>query len=307
MSDSRRSQLPVVYRSLAEVEQRGAVVSIGNFDGVHRGHRALLARMSDLASELSAPSLVITFFPPTKVVFGGVSYLSSAVEKVELLSDFGPSAVAVIPFDRDYAGTPKEEFLGSLRSLAARVIVVGEDFRFGHARAGAVADLESVAARVEAFGLVKVGGEVVRSSKIREALLRGDITLANDMLGAPYQVRGEVVAGARRGRTIGFPTANINCGEGKALPLGVFAVRVETPVGTFDGMANVGPRPSFPEEPPALEVHLFDFDGDLYAREVTTRFYTYLRGQRRFSGLEELQAQLGADEVAARAALSGGV
>jgi len=296
-----------VYSSLREVGERGAIVSIGNFDGVHRGHRELLARMRTLADEQSRPALVITFFPPTKVVFSDAHYLSSAEEKVELLSAFAPADIVVLPFDRDYANTDKSVFLAQLRSLAPHTIVVGEDFRFGHQRAGGLDDLRSVANEVEAFGLVTVGGAVVRSSGIRAALQSGAIDVANRLLGEPYPVSGTVVSGARRGRTIGYPTANIVCGERKALPIGVFAVSIDTPAGNFLGMANVGPRPSFPDEPPSLEVNIFDFVGDLYDQRVTTRFHAYLRSQRKFAGLDELKTQLAADEAAARSVLISGV
>lgn len=305
-------KLPALFSSPDEVDlgalqSAGLVLSIGNFDGVHLGHRALLHRMQRLAREQGRPSAVITFFPPAKVVFGDATYLSSAQEKVELLAEFEPSAVVMIPFSREYATTDKERFIAQLERLSPFAIIVGEDFRFGHNRAGSVADLRRVAASVEAFGLVTVGEgddeEVVKSSSIRRYLEAGDIANANRLLGRPYLASGEVVTGARRGRTIGFPTANVATGERKALPLGVYAVSVDTASGRFGGMANVGPRPSFPEEPPSLEVNLFDFSGDLYGQSVTTRFHTHLRSQRKFAGLDELKAQLAADEVAARAAL----
>lgn len=298
---------PLTFAATDEVDVRGAVISIGNFDGVHLGHRELLARMRALATEQARPALVLTFFPPAKVVFADATYLSSADEKLELLAAFEPTAVVMIPFSRDYANTDKADFLAELARLEPHTIVVGEDFRFGHGRAGGLDDLRKVAGAVEAFGLVSVDGEVVRSSTIRTALETGDITRANRLLGAPYPVSGEVVSGARRGRSIGFPTANVSSGARKALPLGVFAVTAETPDGTYSGMANVGPRPSFPEEPPSLEVNLFDFEGDLYGRRLTTRFHAFLRSQRKFGGLDELKAQLAADETAARSILARGV
>jgi len=279
-------------------------VCIGNFDGVHLGHRALLARMAEVAASVGAPSAVVTFFPPAKVVFGTATYLSSAEEKLELLAGFRPTAVVLERFSREYAQTDKAVFVDLLRRLAPHTIIVGEDFRFGHQRQGTLNDLSPIAQRLEAFGLITSGGEVVKSSRVREHLAAGRIASANALLGAPYPVRGEVITGARRGRTIGFPTANIATGERKALPGGVFAVTVDTPTGRFGGMANVGPRPSFPDEPPSLEVHLFDYAGDLYGRVVTTRFHAFLRTQRRFSGLEELKAQLADDERAARTALA---
>ncbi|HET8986253.1 MAG TPA: riboflavin biosynthesis protein RibF [Trueperaceae bacterium] len=301
---ARDTPAPQVVEALAELDLKHAVICIGNFDGVHLGHRALLGRMSEVAASVGAPSVVVTFFPPAKVVFGNATYLSSAEEKLELLAGFGPTAVVLERFSREYAQTDKAVFVDRLRRMAPHTIIVGEDFRFGHLRQGTLNDLSPIAQRLEAFGLITAGGEVVKSSRVREHLAAGRIDSANALLGAPYPVRGEVITGAQRGRTIGYPTANIATGERKALPGGVFAVTVDTPTGRFGGMANVGPRPSFPDEPPSLEVHLFDYAGDLYGRTVTTRFRAFLRTQRKFGGLDELTAQLAEDERAARAALA---
>lgn len=295
---------PLVVDSLAELDLKGAVVCIGNFDGVHLGHRALLDRMAEVAVTEAAPSVVVTFFPPAKVVFGNATYLSSAEEKLELLAAYSPTAVVLKHFTREFAQTDKAVFVDLLRRIAPHTIIVGEDFRFGHQRQGTLNDLSPIARRLEAFGLITAGGEVVKSSRVREHLAAGRIDSANALLAAPYPVRGEVVTGAQRGRTIGYPTANVATGARKALPGGVFAVTVDTHAGTFGGMANVGPRPSFPDEPPSLEVHLFDFSGDLYGTVVTTRFHAFLRTQRKFGGLEELKEQLAADERAARQALT---
>ena len=287
-----------------ELDVRGAVVAIGNFDGVHRGHRALLDRMRRWADEEGRPSAVVTFFPPAKVLFRGASYLSSREEKIELLRPFGPDAIAVVPFTHDYARTEKETFLAELGELRPRAVVVGEDFRFGRHRAGGLDDLQHVPERLEVFGLRLDGDAPISSSRIREHLAAGEIDAANRLLGEPYLAIGTVTAGDRRGRTIGVPTANLELPPEKALPLGVFAVQADTPHGTYGGMANVGPRPSFPGGAPRLEAHLFDFDGDLYGASLQVRFVTRLRGQRRFGGLDELKAQLDADRVAARRALA---
>lgn len=283
---------------------QGAVVSIGNFDGVHLGHRALLARMRELAAEAGRPAVVVTFFPPARVFFAGGQYLSSAAEKAALLTEFSPDLIVMIRFDEAFSLTSKEEFLEGLARLEPSGFVVGGDFRFGHGRAGSVADLEGVA-RVERFELVELDGRPVGSSRVRELLAAGDVEAANRLLGAPYLAGGRVVEGARRGRTIGFPTANVELDDMKARPPGVFAVTVEAAGETYGGMANVGPRPSFPDEPPALEVNLFDFESDLYGQEITVRFVAKLREQVRFGSLDELKRQLAADERAARAALAG--
>lgn len=294
-----------VVASPDDLALKGAVLSIGNFDGVHVGHRMLLARMRELADTNARPAVVLTFFPPAKVVFGRATFLSSAEEKLELLSTFVPDAVVMVPFSREYARTDKAAFADQLRRLAPHAVIVGEDFRFGHNREGGLNDLSSIPDRLEAFGLKTVQGEVVKSSHIRDHLAAGRVARANALLGALYPARGRVVRGDARGSTIGFPTANVETDERKALPVGVYAVTVDTGGGEYGGMANVGPRPTFPEEPPSLEVHLFDFSGDLYGAEITTRFHAYLRGQRRFSDVDELSQQLQRDATAARQALSG--
>ncbi len=294
----------VTVNSLDEVAVRGAVVSIGNFDGVHRGHRALLARMRELADELGRPSVVVTFFPPAKVLFAGADYLSSADEKRLLLSAFEPHTVVTVPFDSDYAGTDKAEFVTSLERLEPSAIVVGDDFRFGHQRRGTLDDLAAITPRLERFGLIDDDGRAINSSRIRALLQESDIAAANRLLVAPYLAMGTVVEGQHRGHTIGYPTANLNLPPHKALPLGVFAVTVETAVGSFGGMANVGTRPSFDEPAPSLEVNIFDFEGDLYGHNLSVRFHHHLRQQQRFEGLSELKAQLARDEADARAVLA---
>ncbi|MDR9390863.1 MAG: riboflavin biosynthesis protein RibF [Trueperaceae bacterium] len=294
---------PPLRRSLHDVRARGAVVAIGNFDGVHRGHHALLQRMRDDARTAGRPSLVVTFFPPAKVVFTGAPYLAGEREKHRLLAAYAPDEIVVQPFDAAYAATPPEAFLEALRTLAPATLIVGEDFRFGRDRAGGLEELQHVPDRLEVVRLVHDDDGVISSSRIRAALERGDLATAQALLGGPYLVMGTVVPGDARGRTIGVPTANVAVPDGKALPLGVFAVTVETPAGTFGGMANAGPRPTVGDARATLEVHLFDVDLDLYGADLAVFVHAHLRGQRRFDGLDALKAQLAADADAARHAL----
>ncbi len=296
--------LPRTTTDLADAELRGAVLCIGNFDGVHLGHRMLLARMRDLAEELRRPAAVITFFPPARVLFEGATFLMTPEEKLLTLAEFAPGAVVNLTFDKAFAATPKELWLGELAALEPVAIVVGEDFRFGNGRSGDIADLRTITDHLEAFTLLEVDGVPVKSSRIRDLLAEGDVTGAAVLLGEPYLVRGAVTLGQQRGRSIGYPTANLEVAPGKALPPGVFAVRVTVGNETFGGMANVGARPTFAEAPPALEVHLFDFSGDLYGSSIDVRFVERLRGQVRFAGVDELRAQLAADEAAARRLLA---
>lgn len=285
----------IVAASPDELDLEKTVICIGNFDGVHLGHQMLLRHMRLVADTLAAPSIVITFFPPTKVVFGRGYYLLGREEKLKLLARFDPTAVVVVPFDIDYAQTDKRVFLEQLARLRPHTIIVGDDFRFGYRRAGTLNDLSHLPERLEVFGMKRLDGDAVKSSRIRELLDKGQIGAANRLLGHSYLATGKVTKGERRGGSIGFPTANVNLPPLKALPLGVFAVKIETPFGVHGGMANVGPRPSFEGATPSLEVHIFDFDAELYDREITVHFEHYLRGQVKFNSLKELQEQLEKD------------
>lgn len=296
---------PRLLTSLGAVTERGGAVCIGNFDGVHQGHRMLLARTLALADELGAPVIVVTFFPPARVLFEGATYLSTPEEKLVALAEYAPDVVVNLRFDRALASTDKAVWLAELAELAPSVIVVGEDFRFGHGRKGGLEDLREITPRLEPFALLELDGAPVKSSAIRDLLTSGDVEAAARLLGAPYLVRGVVGEGQRRGRSIGYPTANLAVPEGKALPQGVFAVTVTRSGRVFGGMANAGPRPTFAGEAPALEVHLFDFEGDLRGAQLDVRFLARLRGPRRFAGPAELKEQLAADETAARRALRG--
>lgn len=275
--------------------QKGGVISIGNFDGVHRGHTMLLKHMSRVANERNSPSIIITFFPPAKTFFSGAKVLSTADEKTALLNIFNPNEIIMIGFDDAYANTTKDLFVKQLKQLEPEMIIVGENFRFGFEREGTLNDLSTVAKRLEVFNLKMLDDEVISSSRIRELLSLGHIAKANHLLGYSYSATGKVIEGQMRGRQIGLPTANITVSNQKALPLGVFAVYCETNFGRFKGMANVGPRPSFEDEPPSLEVHLFDFQNDLYNQEVKVEFEQFIRSQKKFDGLDELKMQLHAD------------
>ena len=282
-----------------KLELSDTIICIGNFDGVHIGHQMLLEHMQTLSKQLSKPSVIITFFPPSKVFFQGEDFLSSHEEKIELFKSYTPDAVVVIPFNEAYTHTPKEDFIAHLAQLEPHTIIVGEDFRFGYKRQGTLNDLSHLPERLEVFGMKRFQGEEVKSTRIRHLLLEGKVEAVKPLLGRSYAASGVVIQGDKRGRTIGFPTANIQTPTGKALPLGVFAVRVDTPYGRFDAMANVGPRPSFPNDPPSLEVPIFNFNHDLYGQSLTVYFEAFIRSQKKFSGLDELKAQLEDDQQTA--------
>lgn len=297
-------------RSIAAITAVAPVVVLGTFDGVHEGHRALIAHAVGVASATGRPWLPVAFFPPPKTLFGGHPFLSSEAEKHALLVEAGlasgaaPSEVVIVPFDATFASTPAAAFVAAIAARAPTALVVGEDFRFGRGRAGAAFDL-AAAGRLDVVPLVAIGDEVVKSSAIRDALDAGEVERAGELLGAPYRVSGTVVEGDRRGRTIGVPTANLAVDPRKALPIGVFAVHVDLPDGSRrGGMANLGPRPSFAGPTASLEAHVFDWDGDLYGADITVHVLARLRSQVRFADLAALRAQLAADADAARARLA---
>lgn len=281
------------------------IIAIGSFDGVHLGHRALLARALALGRERALPLLVYTFDPPTKVFTRGVPVLSTLSEKAELLAASGAEIVLAVPFDAAFAARSKEAFLNELAQLDPAVLVVGVDFRFGRGRAGGPQDLEAVAA-VETVPLLELGGGPVKSSRIREHLLAGDVEAARLLLGRPYRVRGVVVPGERIGGRMGFPTANLAVPRQKALPPGVFAVWVEHGKRRIGGVANVGRRPTLGKDGEVrLEVHLLEPTGSLYGEELAVEFIRRLRGEKKFSDLPSLRAQIAADADTARKILYG--
>jgi riboflavin kinase / FMN adenylyltransferase len=304
----------LVYQHSLDRPRTPSAVAIGSFDGLHRGHQNLLEALAALAHEHHVPSVVYTFDQPTRVLLQGSKFLYSLAEKLKILEELGVDEVIAVPFTREFSLRPPEAFLEDVRALQPVGIVVGDDFRFGHGRAGGLEDLRAVTNHLialpmytlQASVLENSDGEPVKTSRIRGLLERADVVSARTLLGRPYTAYGVVVHGDARGRTIGFPTANIATSDGKLLPPGVFAVRLLTPDGCFhDGMANVGKRPTIGGDlRESLEVNLFDFSGDLYGLEVRVDFLAHLRGEVKFAGLEALQTQLGQDRIAAIAALN---
>ncbi|AWN22834.1 riboflavin biosynthesis protein RibF [Deinococcus irradiatisoli] len=296
------------YLSASQRPDTETVVAIGSFDGLHLGHQALLARLRERARHHHVPSVVYTFDPPTRVFTQGVEFLSTLPEKLELLSRYGIDEVIAVPFTAEFAARPKEDFLNDLRSLRPRAVVVGEDFYFGKGRAGSVQDLRGVSRDVTALPMHSLGGEDIKSTRIREFLRLGQVESAQRFLGRHYSAQGVVVQGDQLGRTIGFPTANVQVAQGKALPRGVFAVRVQVEseglTEVHDGMANIGNRPTVNGSVLRFEVNLLDFDGDLYGKELQVKFFHFIRAEQKFSGLDELKAQLGRDLDRTRALLA---
>lgn len=292
------------YVSPGQRPDTETVIAIGSFDGVHLGHQALLAQLKAKAREYRVPSVVYTFDPPTRVLTQGVEFLSTLPEKLDLLRLYGIDETIAVPFTAEFAARPKDAFLDDLRVMRPRAIVVGEDFHFGKARAGGVGDLRGVVGDVVSLPMHQLGGDDIKSTRIRALLRGGDVDGAARLLGRPYDAQGVVVRGDQLGRTIGWPTANLRVSEGKLLPLGVFAVIVlDDKERRWHGMANIGMRPTVGGTERRFEVNLFDFEGDLYGEELQVRFVSRLRGEQKFSGLDELRSQLGRDAAAAREVL----
>ena len=293
------------------VEHRGCVATIGNFDGVHLGHQAVFRALIDRARALALPSLVITFEPQPMEFFRpdqAPARLTRLREKIEAIADCGIDRVLLIKFDRHFAAIEAERFVRHtlVGQLGIRHLYVGDDFRFGQRRRGDFALLQRIGAEqgfgVESLGTVEDLGGRISSTRIREALERGDLVHAEQLLGRRYRICGRVAHGHKRGRTIGFPTMNIPLLR-RSTPLrGVFAVQV---IGlgpeTLPGVANVGNRPTLDgDERILLEVHLFDFGAEVYGRAVEVDFVERIRGEHRFESFEALRQQITRDVERAR-------
>jgi riboflavin kinase/FMN adenylyltransferase len=300
-------------------DSAGSVVTIGAYDGVHEGHRAVIAQVRALAAGRGLRSAVVTFDRHPAVVVRPESapcLLTDHEQKLELLAATGVDATVLVPFDADRSHESPEDFVREvlLGCLRAKVVVVGEDFHFGHQRRGN-GDLLRARGAVEGFEveplpLVPRGDgveEPVSSTAIRRSLAGGDVDVATRLLGRPYEVRGIVVKGDQRGRLLGFPTANVEVPNQQCRPAdGVYAGLYERPDGSVHPCAiNLGRRPTFYEhaDHSLLEAHLLDFAGDLYTERASVRFVAFLRSERKFDGIDALVAQLKHDVEAARAAL----
>jgi len=296
---------------------KGGVFAIGNFDGVHLGHRAVIARTRALARERGAASAALTFEPHPADYFVGkpvVFRLTPFAEKMKALSALGLDGAVALSFSAALAGLSAEAFVEEIlvRSLAIGGVIVGADFHFGKGRSGSPAFLASAGERYgfEVEILTKVeaemDGEAISSSSIRRALEGGDVASAAHRLGRPYSVTGEVIRGKQLGRTLGMPTANLALPPTNRLAYGVYAVRAVLDGVSHDAVASFGVRPTVNGVEPLLETYLFDFSGDLYGRELTIEFIAHIREELKFDSLDALKAEMARDGARARALLGGG-
>jgi len=288
--------------------RRGAV-TIGNFDGVHRGHARIVERLLAKARDVAGPAIVFTFDPhPVRLLRPAAAPppLTWTDRKAQLLDELGVTAVIAYPTDEAMLTlSPGDFFQRFVRDeLQARAMVEGPNFFFGRGRAGDIEVLGNLCSAadiaLEIVPPLEVGGQYVSSSRVREAIAAGDVDLARELLTRPYRIRGMVTHGAGRGAKIGFPTANVAAVDTLLPGQGVYAARAIIPTGTWPAAVNVGPNPTFGESAVKVEVHLFDFTGSLYGQPLEVDFLARLRSIQPFPSVEALKAQLSRDVAAAR-------
>lgn len=302
-------------QSLENVQlERPSIVTVGMFDGVHRGHQHLVKRLVEAAHNSDRAAVVMTFFPHPDTVIRNIQgpyYLTSPDERAALLGELGVDVVITHPFNDHTRQIRAANFVDLLtRHLKMSALWATEDFALGYKREGNMAFLAEQGREkgftVETIDLVFTddNGERVSSAKIRDLLAEGEIAKANDGLGRYYRIGGEVVHGEKRGRKIGFPTANIGYWDLQVLPKnGVYACYAHLGNETFKAMTNIGIRPTFDGQAVTIEAHLLDFDRDIYGQHLELDFVAWLRGEAKFNGLDALIKQIGADVEAGRALL----
>ena len=293
---------------------RPTVMALGNFDGIHIGHQQLIRRAGELAAENGLPASVLTFHPHPREVLGRGHYanlLTPFDEKMHVLAELGITATYVANFTNEFASLTPEEFVTHfLAPLNPQTVVVGFDYAFGRGGKADASQLKQLAERigifVEIVGAVNRYGEKVSSTLIREKLSYGDMRLVQELLGRPYALTGQVVHGEKRGRLLGFPTANLQATESYTLPKnGVYLVRVLVQNQWYAGVMNIGTKPTFHDEAHrSLEAHLFEFEGDIYGQFVRVEILDFLRDEKKFFSVDELIAQIGSDVQEAHARLA---
>ena len=300
-----------IIRGLHNVKERHreCVLTIGNFDGVHHGHQVLLSHLEAKKRELGVPSMLLTMEPAPREFFAGEAVparLTRFREKVTLLKPLGLDRILCLPFNDEVASIPAEWVVDALlhEQLGAQYVVVGDDFRFGQGARGDYAMLEEAGRRhgfeVSHLGTLTFDHERVSSTRVRQALAQGNFELAEKLLGHPYFIMGRVVYGRQLGRTLGVPTANIQLQRYRAALEGVYAVKVSIAGAVHGGTANIGVRPTVDGREPLLEVHIFDFDADIYGELISVEFRHKIRDEQQFDGLDALKAQIHYDLATSR-------
>lgn len=295
-----------VFQGIQSIQRalKNPAITIGNFDGVHKGHQALFERVKQWARDLDGQSVVMTFNPhPIEVLFPQkpLSFITSHQKKLDLIASCGIDATIVIPFDHEFSRMTAREFVEIVlvEKIGAKAIIVGYDYRFGKGREGDIAFLKELGKQhgfeVDVVSGIRLNDTTVSSTAIRQMIVHGQVKEANRLLGRFFEVSGTVIAGRKRGVTLGFPTANIRMPALASPRTGVYVVEAEIEGKTYGGAANLGYNPTFGDNELSLEVHLFDFNRDIYDKPITVRFIDRLRDERRFSGPQELVEQIRKD------------
>jgi riboflavin kinase/FMN adenylyltransferase len=303
----------LIYHNLNLVPQpfRNPVITIGNFDGVHLGHQTLFQKVKDRSRAVDGQSVVITFDPhPIKLMRPDkqLPQLTTTEQKIKLLSSLDLDILIVHPFSPEFGALPAREFIQTylVQRLGAQEVVIGHDYRFGRNREGNIALLQALGAQfgfpVHVVDAIQINDTVVSSTLIRNLIKDGQVLAAQDFLGRPYEITGQVVRGHGRGaRLLGFPTANLAADNGLLVPgAGIYAVRVEMQDRIYPGVANIGTCPTFDNQELSLEVYLLDFDRDIYGERLAVQFVERLRDEQRFADVPALVNQIKKDVAAAR-------
>ena len=305
-----------IIKDLAEISKplKNAVLTIGNFDGVHLGHQALFRHVMEKARSIGGTSVVMTFEPhPIRVLNCNKHFplITLYEQKVELIGATGIDTLVCVPFTREFAATPARTFVKEIlfERIGMKSVIVGQDYSFGKKREGNVSLLKEMGKtcgfEVIISGWVEVGARRISSTEIRNLVKEGEMPEARKLLGRHYQVRGTVMRGRDRGgRLLGFPTANLRLYDELCPKGGVYAVTVEYEDNTYEGVANIGYSPTFGDGEFSVEVHILDFNQDVYDRPIRVNFIQRLRGEKKFPGPEALAIQIGKDIVRAREILS---
>jgi riboflavin kinase/FMN adenylyltransferase len=305
-----------IYHHLDDFEPlNNAVVTIGTFDGVHTGHRKIIADLRTLADETGGETVLLTFFPHPRMILHpedeSIKMINTIDEKAGMLEELGIDHLIITPFSRDFSNQTAEEYIRDVLvgKIGTKKIVIGYDHRFGKNRLGGLDDLLRLAP-VYGFDVVEIPEQdiyevAISSTRIREALLNGAIELANTFLSYPFFITGKVIRGEQLGRQIGYPTANIVIEEKyKLIPLdGIFAVRVKVGGDTYKGMAYIGSRPTVNGATRNIEVNIFGFNGDIYDQSIRMEFYNFVRDDQKFDSLDELKEQIRKDKLDVEALL----
>jgi len=300
-----------IYNHFSEFKKLdNAVVTIGTFDGVHYGHQKIIKRLCELAKSTGGESVILTFFPHPRLIIDPenqhLKMINTIDEKAKILASLGIDHLIITPFTRDFSNLSPSEYIKQilLDTIGVKNIIVGYDHRFGKDRQGGMTDLQEFAGlygfEIEEIAEQDINDVAVSSTKIRTALLEGDVALAASYLGYNFSIHGRVIKGDKIGRTIGYPTANIFVEETyKLIPSdGIYAVTVELNGDTYRGMAYIGQRPTINGMTRNIEVNIFDFNQEIYGQVITMNFLKFLRHDVKFTGLEALKLQLHEDKLA---------